>query len=171
MRFHWRLVLLLLPSMWAQTPATPPATQVIREFYNDYQRLHFSGLPDRTAAQKLSSYWSPVLNAAVARAQQEQGRCLKAHPADKAPWIEGDLFSSNFEGFTTVRVEDSKTGKASRERVTLQFEYATGKWSDQILAVKQGTRWLIDDVIYSRQTGFGNGYGSSLRSSLEGKGC
>ena len=120
-------------------------------------------------------YWSPALLAAITRAEGIQARCIESHPEDKGPWIEGDMFTSNFEGFTSLRVEEPKLRNAARQNLPVAFEYVENgqkfPWTDQVEVIRQGNRWVIDNVLYRRKSGFGNGLGSSLRQSLKGKGC
>src|SRR5262245_24071337 len=84
----------------AQT--TQDSTQTVKAFYTELQRLHVSGLPSHTASSKLAPYLSAGLKTLFAKADKQQSQCIKANPTDKGPWVEGDMFSSNFEGFTTV---------------------------------------------------------------------
>ena len=85
------------------------------------------------------------------------------------------MFSSNFEGFTAVVVEDPKPGKAPRQNVKVNFEYVENgqkhPWSDDVVTIRKSTRWVIDDIVYGGKQPFGNGFGRSLRESLKGKGC
>ena len=161
MTVHFLLAILLSAplTLLAQNGNAPAET--VRAFYSEYQKLHISGLPDSAALEKLTSYLSPQLVAALTRAQQRQSNCIAAHPGDKGPWVEGDMFSSNFEGFTNLRVDDPKPGKGLRQLLQLNFEYIeSGKsipWVDQVMTIKKGNRWLIDNVIYGRKPGFGNG--------------
>jgi hypothetical protein len=167
-------VLLFLPlSLAAQTAPSP--SQTARDFYIAYQKLHFSGLPAPAQANKLKPYLSDALYADLTRARTEQVRCNKAHPDEKGPWAEGDMFSSNFEGFTTVRVENPKPSNAPREQLKVSFDYLDSgqkfSWTDQVSLIKQSGRWVVDDIFYRRQQGFTSGFGESLRGSLKGKGC
>jgi hypothetical protein len=175
MRFERFLVVLAVLGGNAAAQTSDSPAQVVRSFYAEYQKLHFSGLPDKAAAQKLSAYWSPALQTAFTRAQEEQARCLKAHPDEKGPWVEGDMFSSTFEGFSTVNVEDPKPDKSLRQSIKVNFEYIENgqkhPWSDQVITIRQGNRWMIDDIRYGGKQAFGNGFGGSLRDSLKGKGC
>ena len=165
-------VVLLASTAFAQADSP---VQGVRDFYTQYQKLHFSGLPNKAQMQMLAPHMSAALQAAITRAQVEQERCNKAHPDEKGPWVEGDMFSSTFEGFTTFRVEDAKPSKAARQTLKVDFEYVENgqkhPWSDQVTAIRQGPRWVIDDVRYGGKQAFGNGFGGSLRNSLKGKGC
>ena len=150
----------------AEVPTAAPE-QAVQDFLTSYQSIRVSGLPGAAASRKLGAFLSAGLQAAMTKARAEQARCVKAHPDDKGPWIEGDMFSSNFEGFSTFRV-----GPADGARITVKFEYeGIPSWTDQVELVKQGNRWLIDDVLYGRKQGFSNGFGGSLRAALRGKGC
>ncbi len=152
-----------------------PTTQTVRDFYHEYQKLHITGLPDKAAVQKLSPYLSRELAGAITRAQMRQARCIALHPGDKGPWVEGDMFSNNFEGFTNVRVDEAKPGKSPRQLLPLRFEFMdSGKtitWTDQAVVIKKGNQWMIDNILYVRKKGFGNGFGGSLRQSFKAKGC
>jgi Protein of unknown function (DUF3828) len=150
-----KLLFLLSASLLAQ-PADTAA-----QFYTAYRSTAMSGLPDAAAMQKLAPMLSTKLKSALRAAQAQQTRCMKTHPGDKPPFVEGDLFSSNFEGFTAFRVE---AGGAF-----IHFEYAEGKhkvsWKDEVKLVQEGGRWVIDDVLYGRAVG------RSLRKSLAERGC
>ena len=76
-------------------------------------------------------------------ALREQRRCKDKFPGDKPPWIEGDIFSSNFEGFTSFSVADSRPRSQGRQ-VSASFTYAEGKsgvrWNDVLVLRNEGGR-------------------------------
>ncbi len=166
---------MLLAAQISNSGQSREAVKAVGAFYSEYQELHISGLPDKQAIRKLSPYLSAELIASITRARQRQAQCISAHPGDKGPWVEGDMFSSNFEGFAKFRVGDPKPGNGQRQLMTLNFEYVDGgkshTWADQVVVVRQGNRWVLDDILYGRKAGFGNGFGGSLRQSMKGKGC
>ena len=94
---------------------------------------------------------------------------MKAEPDEKGPWVEGDLFTSNFEGFT--RFEEMP---GAGDRVAVQFRYTgngqTFAWEDEVWMKREGGRWVVDDDFYRRTAGFTSGFGASLRTSLTGPG-
>lgn len=171
----WVVAILISGSASAQQQqaAGDGPQRAIREFYQAYRGLKISGLPAQAELARLSPYSSAGLQALIHKARVEQARCAKAHPGDKGPWVEGDLFSSNFEGFTGFQV--GPAAGALLQRVPVEFEYVENgrkfTWKDEVSVVKEGGRWLVDNVHYRKSQGFGNGFGASLRASLSAPGC
>jgi hypothetical protein len=156
-----------------QAFAADDAKQAAEGFYRSYSELRTSGLtgvPDESQLAKLSPLLAPELTRALAAAKREQQRCMKKFPDDKPPWIEGDIFSSSFEGFTSFTVEVSKPRGKSRE-VKVHFTYADGKdrtnWTDVLILVNANGHWLVNDVYYRAKFAFTSGFGSHLRGSLK----
>jgi hypothetical protein len=154
--------------------STPAAA--VRAFYSAYAQKPFTGLPTGDAWRRIVPSLSASLKPLIVAAQAAQAKCIKAHPGDKPPWIEGDMFTSNFEGFTRFTVVDSGVTSGARATVTVEFAYAKGGkpfvWRDQVIVAKEGERWLVDDVHYRKAEGFGNGFGEGLRKALApGGGC
>ncbi len=144
--------------------------EAVRAFYTAYQQAPFTGLPTAEEWGRVSPHFSASLSGLITTAQGLQARCQADHPNDKPPWIEGDMFSSNFEGwsrFSVLGVRDSALG--TRE-VEVEFEYVEGgsaaKWSDRVWVVEERGRWVIDQVHYERVAGPGNGFGAGLREAL-----
>lgn len=162
-----------------QAAEPPSGSQAIRGFYAAYQALKISGLPQGAGLAKLSPHLSSSLKTLLRASRKSQAACEKSHPGDKPPWVEGDMFSGNFEGFTRVKnVPDTGVARGERVGFLVDFEYAQAKggqatvaWRDEVVLVKESGRWVIDDVLYRRDAPFGNGFGSSLRQSLAGPGC
>lgn len=156
----------LLVALGVAAPTTQDPAHSAKAFYSDLQRLHVSGLPSRIVSSKLAPHLSAGLKALFAKADKQQDRCIKANPTDKGPWIEGDMFSSNFEGFSTVLAVKEKAATPDRVTLTVDFEFKEGKdrftWTDQVVMIKEAGRWVVDDVTYRTQEGFG----VSLRCSL-----
>jgi hypothetical protein len=155
-----RLIALFLAALAMSAEPGPDAT--IRDFYKTYVN---SGLPTPAQLQTLSPYLSGPLRQALLQARQTQALCKKAHPDEKPPFIEGDLFTSNTEGFTTITaIRD--TGHNIFE---VRFQYVENghkfDWSDRVVLVKLPTgKWAIDDIRFRDSA-------TSLRQSLTQKGC
>src|SRR5215813_10006441 len=101
------LVTLLSTALLLQSQASKSsAADTVKRFYNTYRAQKFSGLPDAAQLAKLAPYLSASLQTLIRAAQKEQDRCEKAAPDEKPPWVEGDMFTSNFEGFTWFQIQN-----------------------------------------------------------------
>lgn len=154
----------------AQDPAEAiqdPETAA-RVFYTELRRLGVSGLPDEAAWAKLQGFCSESLRVALDRAVKEQAEFMRKFPDEKPPWIEGDLFSSLFEGPRQFQVGKAKVQGEIAE-VPVECSYTEGgettKWTDVLILSKTGNAWLIDDVRYGGEWDFANS--GTLKDALE----
>jgi hypothetical protein len=158
----------------AQTHAADEAREAAAAFYRNYLALRQSGgpsgIPDEAQLAKLAPSITAELRGLLAAALREQARCAKQFPGDKPPWIEGDIFSSNFEGFTSFSASNSRPRNAGRE-VAIRFTYAERKyrvkWADTLVLRNEAGRWLVDDIFYRGHFAFTSGFGKNLKSSLK----
>jgi hypothetical protein len=133
----------------SQTPG-----ERVNEFLNKYHLMKFSGLPDEKEAKELSLHFSPNFNKLIHKAFEAQQKFKTKFPDEKPPLIEGDLFSSLFEGFTSFEIIETKINHDKAE-VTVKFRYTDPKqksdaelWNDRYRLIKYKSIWLIDDVEY-----------------------
>lgn len=173
MRFVFVAVLAMFSSAHAGTASAGKAAE---SFYDAYRKAPFTGLPDRKQMAAFAPYFSRSLQQLMKKAQGRQARCIQANPEEKGPWVEGNLFSSNFEGFTTFSVGRVQAGgSATRQVIEIRFEYVESNqkhaWNDRAVLVKQDGGWVIDDVQYGSGQAFGNGFGKGLKKSLSSPGC
>lgn len=130
-----------------------------RVFYSELRRLEVTGLPEGESWSLLSPMMSDELVAGMERARAEQADFIKKFPGEKPPWIEGDLFSSLFEGPKTFTILSAKvTGDRAEVPVScVRTEGGdTAKWSDTLILIKSAKGWLIDDVRYDGEWDFAN---------------
>jgi hypothetical protein len=131
------------------------AEKVTADFYETYLKTTESGLPSSENMKKLSRFFSHKLNRSLIDAKQKQADYAKRYPGEKPPLIEGDLFSSLFEGPTGYNVE-SVISKNDLFRVVVRFVNADPKmgdgkpfnWKDAVVVKQENGRWVIDDVEY-----------------------
>lgn len=139
-----------------------------RVFYTELRRLGVSGLPEESAWEKLRGFCSESLGAALDRAVKEQAEFMRKFPDEKPPWIEGDLFSSLFEGPRQFSVGKAKV-QGEMAEVPVECSYTEGgettKWTDVLILSKSGEAWLIDDVRYGGEWDFANS--GTLKEALE----
>jgi hypothetical protein len=139
------------------------ASSVVRDFYAAYLKVHRpGGLPTPEKLEQLEPFLSAGLRLLIMEASEYSARYQRQHPDEKPPFVDGDYFCSNFEGFSRVevaRVEKKRSGS----RVSVRFEYDDPtnskdvvRWEDAVLLVESGGGWAIDDVEYHAPWPFAN---------------
>jgi hypothetical protein len=131
------------------------------------EALEISGLPDDAQMQALAPLLAPELREAfeVARAWQrgEIERMQREGSEDKPPFVEGDLFSSLFEGAQSSRVL-SVTGDDARSVAQIERGYGSAAdrvaWRDRAILRRAGDGWLLVDIEYGGDWAFQAGSGS-----------
>lgn len=146
----------------APAAATPPAQSpeaAVVDFLTMHQRLGNSGLPDVGSMNAYSAFLCPSLASALrdARVRQEQFRA--GNPDEKPPLVEGDLFSSLFEGPDSYAAAESRVD-GSRATVKMDLRYGEGtgatSWQDTMLLELDDGIWCISDVEYGGKWAFAN---------------
>lgn len=117
------------------------------------------GLPGAAARARLAPLLSPRLAGMIGQAVVADAR-FHAKVKDSPPLFEGDLFSSQFEGFQSYKV-GACSGAATAGRCSVQLHYQAPSqkpvdWNDDILLVKTGGAWKVDDIAYKGAFAFGN---------------
>ncbi|HEU0161681.1 MAG TPA: hypothetical protein VFQ69_04705 [Rhizomicrobium sp.] len=166
------LAALLLGAPSAARAADSPAAAA-NAFYAVYGPTHLmgGGVPDATQRVRYAPVLSPALNARITQAAAAQARLTAKVKNAVPPVLQGDIFTSLFEGATAWTV-GTCTGDArlSRCRVTLTHVPATppdskaagGKvekpvqWDDILVLVSTPQGWKLDDVLYDARFAFGN---------------
>lgn len=115
-------------------------------------------------ASRLSRALADLLVRARAAEDADRARvAASAHPDEKPRLIEGDVFTSLYEGANRLAVR-RVAYEGGRARATVDFEnthYGIA-WVDEVLLVDEGG-WKIDDVRYGREDAAVPG----LRATLE----
>jgi hypothetical protein len=146
-------------------PATPEsaqmasATTLVTDFYEMRLRLGRTGLPDENEMKAYRAFLCPPLAAAMDAARVRQRAFIDEHPDEKPPLVEGDLFSSLFEGTEAV-VPAGTEVQGDSARVNLSMRYGEGddavKWKDTVLLAKDEGSWCVADVEYHGDWPFAN---------------
>lgn len=70
-------------------------------------------------------------------------------PTDKPLLIEGDIFSSLYEGRTNATIQTININKQQAKAVlALENKSYNMQWTDTVVLVKEQEAWKIDDVLY-----------------------
>ncbi|HEX4635763.1 MAG TPA: hypothetical protein VH189_06250 [Rhizomicrobium sp.] len=157
---------LLLMSSWGVQAADDPAAAA-NAFYAVYkdQQPH-SGIPDATGRLRYTPVLSPRLNKQLTEAAAAQARLTAKVKNAVPPMLEGDIFSSLFEGATAWKVGACQEDvKSARCPVALSYTPPPAQttkapkpagWSDTLLLVRTPQAWKVDDVVYDAGFQFGN---------------
>jgi hypothetical protein len=145
-------------------PAQGPEA-VTQAFYAAYLAAHPDGVPEAPVRAKLRPYLTASLAAALASAAKAEALYAKRTHKEVPPLVEGDLFSSLFEGATGMAgVNCQTTGETARCTVSLRYDDAerksTTKWTDDALLIHGAAGWRIDDIA------FGGGWNFARKGRL-----
>jgi hypothetical protein len=161
----WLCVLALSGVAVADAQAQPAGdaaalSQTAAGFYAAYKAIPSGGIPDAKARAKLQPFLSPALDRLLTEGEAVEGRYKKATKNMSPPLIEGDLFTSLFEGATTFKIGDCGTDTHGGH-CQIALGYNNGKdkplaWTDTVYLTRAGTGWGVDDIAYGATWSFGN---------------
>jgi len=144
--------------------ASGDMAKVTTGFYEAYATFHPSdGIPDAKGHARYEPFISPRLDQLLTDGNRAEAAFAKANK-DSPPLIEGDLFTSNFEGATAYKV-DACSANGSNGRCTVILTYddrgqgAKAKpltWTDTVYLVATPGGWRVDDIGYGATWAFGN---------------
>ncbi len=146
----------------------PPPSPVVVAFYSVRIASTSTGAPSASALRQFAPFLSDTLASLLRAAAVVRDRESTRAPDEKPPFVEGDLFSSLFEGPTSFVVVRDTVAMRQRKYVVRFTNVSNGEsysWTDTVLMGKRGRKDVIDDVLYGGAGDFGNH--GTLRTSLE----
>jgi hypothetical protein len=160
--------LLLAASLVLAAPAhaqAPDPAAAVNAFYAVYSSQHAQGggIPDATVRLRFQPVLSPRLNKQLATAAAAQARLTAKVKNAVPPVLEGDIFSSLFEGATSWKVGSCQQ-KDKTAQCTVALTYTPppdpkakpAHWTDTVVLAATPQGWKVDDVIYDAGFAFGN---------------
>jgi hypothetical protein len=163
--FSFLLLTPLLPAVPAQAADDPAAA--VNAFYAVYKDQHAQGgIPDATVRLRYTPVLSPRLNKQLADAAAAQARLTAKVKNAVPPMLEGDIFSSLFEGASSWKVGACQ-GDTKTARCTVALSYVPppaqaakppkpANWTDTVIVTASPQGWKVDDVAYDAGFPFGN---------------
>jgi len=165
-----KLVLAILTLFYAlNSQAVTRPESLVRQFYDWRFKSQFTGVPEMATLKVAELFLSSELICLLDRARDYRSRFVKNYPTDKPPFIEGDMFTSLFEGANRYKLESVKVN-GENAIVQLHFYHDQGAqkdkagWRDTVLLRQKNHQWRITDIQYGGQFDFGNS--GSLRLNL-----
>jgi len=164
----------------APVPAPAPGRQDLSTakaaafaFYGAYIGTTAGAFPGPRARFVLRPLLSPRLNMLLEQAAWAMAYQARASRGQAAPAIEGDVFTSMFEGAGRFQVERCRIGSVRAIcSIWLGYEGSgpPARWRDQLVLMRGPRGWVVDDVIYGGSWSFGNRgrLSQTLRGAVSG---
>ena len=136
-----------------ESPATSidvPVKRFLHFYFHDYHR----GLPGESQLPELATFVTPELVDLFKAAMKGEDCYEKKENYEGPPYIEGDLFSSLFEGGT---VATYRLVKQEEDRATVEIEWTNDSkaaggppfsWKDRVFLARTARGWLISDFAH-----------------------
>lgn len=154
-----------------ETRGASLARDAVEGLYRTHVERGASGIPRGEDIAAYRGWLSARIAQGFARGALERDKAIAEYPDMKPPYIEGDMFSSLFEGATSFEVLPQAEKSAELATFAVRFSYKDGSgqsdWTDRVVAIREDGRWVVDDVLYGGDWGFA-AHGS-LSQSLPAK--
>ena len=126
-------------------------------FYRIYLTTRPTGIPNATIRAKFLPLISHTLAQLLERADLAERHYAKVTRRRVPPLVQGDVFTSLFEGAENFKVGDCKRTEAATV-CGVELRYGRGsnsaQWVDKIHLVRSRGRWVVDDIEYGGDRGF-----------------
>ncbi len=140
-----------------------------RNFYDAYLKSGARGLPDDATRARLAPVITWSLAEELKSALAVQKKFAASFKGEVPPLIDGDLFTSLYEGATSYRIRACNQMAAGANCiVALTYEDKSGKpvtWEDTAVLRREKSGWHVDDIQYGGNWPFANS--GTLRQSLK----
>jgi hypothetical protein len=149
------------PAVAGQHSGESPRT-VVADFYAAYVPNRQGGLPGGAELQRIAPFLSRRLHGLIVAANAYVEGWVRRHPAEpavdglppgelKPPFVDGDYFSSLFEGPKSFKVSRVVPGRKGSWNVYVRFWYEADAegWEDAVIVIAERGHYKIDDVVYS----------------------
>lgn len=145
------LVLILAAASVSYAADTPEST--VTGFYSAYIKLKTRGIPAAKDLAEYRPYVTPELAALLKSADDAEIKYKADTKGEVPPLVEGDIFTSLFEGADSFKVlsceEKGVSATCSVEfKNTNPGDGKTFTWKDSPVLEKGKSGWLISDIEY-----------------------
>lgn len=149
---------------------TPQHT--VTELYDLLREAKVTGAPTTEQLARLAPLLGNELENSLDSARMMREADLAARPDEKPAFAEGDLFTSLFEGATSVTPE-APAANAAVYRMVVRFRNDSVKpaveWTDTVVVAKEADHLVVTDIRYGGSWPFAN-HGSlvqTLKTALQ----
>lgn len=141
-----------LPSGTAGADAAADIQRGATGFYRVYMEARPAGVPHGKALARFAPVISSSLAELLQRAAAAERRYAKLTEKKVPPLVEGDLFTSLFEGAQSFAIRECHRGAAGGAACTVELQTAGGagktpvRWADKVYLIRNDRRWVVDDI-------------------------
>ncbi|MBU3714899.1 MAG: DUF3828 domain-containing protein [Ferruginibacter sp.] len=139
------------------------ANNTVDSFFNAYKsdfRTVNKNLITKALSEKIDS--------AIAKEKYDAKRLKDLQSTDKPLMIEGDIFTSIYEGYTSFRIKQTKAdGKKASVVVAFENKNYNFTWENEVILLLENNTWRIDDVLYTDKRGAGKSTKDVLSAFLK----
>jgi hypothetical protein len=149
-----------IPHAGVAQPATDmqQMSQAATGFYHAYESFRPpDGIPGPVVRARFEPYISPALDKLLVDAGAAEAHFSQVAKKLSPPLVEGDLFTPNFDGATSIQVgacaPDAHGGRCA---VSLVYDNRKDKplqWSDSVLLQRTNDGWRVDDIVFGGSKG------------------
>ena len=147
-------VLLVAGAILAAAAAPAPQNKpeaLAQNFYDLTMRYNATGaIPGTPQQTRLDRMLTPTLMAKVDQARRADKTYTRKYGVTRRPLIEGDLFSSLYDGPTAMDFASCRADTATTLRCPVLLSNGEGsgavRWTDTLVLVKLIPGWRIDDI-------------------------
>ena len=144
----------------AAEPAAAAPKSAVESFYAVYMTERVPGLPSGAALEHFRPFMSEHLYKQIIEALEYQRQWSARHPDQpsedgkpplifKPPFVDGDYFTSNFEGAESFKVASERRMRGDTWKVSIQFTYGSFTWQDAVIVERESNRYVVADIIFS----------------------
>ena len=156
MRVLLASVLFLLPlAACGDNGAERGAAEAAAKFYDIRLSEKSGGVPEGDFRTRLRPVVSPALDSLFAQAAEAERRHTERTNNSEPPYLQGDIFSSLFEGATGYEIGKCETDAAALTATVVcdvMLAHEAGdepvQWTDRVVLVSDNGRWMVDDIRY-----------------------
>ncbi len=147
------IVLIIIMTAASVTHAADTPEAAVKGLYGTYIKLKTRGIPPAKELAEYKPYLTPELAALLKSADDAEIKYKEETKGEVPPLVEGDVFTSLFEGADTYKVLSCEE-KGESASCLLEFKNTnpgdgkTFTWKDSVMLVKGKSGWLVSDVEY-----------------------
>lgn len=147
------IVLILVLAAASVSHAGDTLESTVSGFYNAYIKLKTRGIPAAKDLAEYTPYITPELAGLLKSADDAEIKYKADTKGEVPPLVEGDIFTSLFEGADSFKVLSCEE-KGAKAACSVEFKNTnpgdgkTFTWKDSPVLEKGKSGWLISDVEY-----------------------